>query len=196
MRVLIACEESQTVCKAFRNMGHEAYSCDILDCSGGRPEWHIKDDVLNHLNDGWDMMIAHPPCTRLSNSGVMWLHKRNLWDDLNKSVDFFKKLHNSNIPKIAIENPIPHKYALEKIGIKYNQIIQPFMFGHTERKATCLWLKNLPLLKSTNNVKKEMLLLPKNIAQRIHYLPPGKNRSILRSKTFPGIAKAMAEQWG
>jgi hypothetical protein len=193
---LVACEESQQVCKAFRAKGHEAYSCDIMDCSGGHPEWHIKDDVLKHLNDGWDLLIGHPPCTRLCNSGVVWLELRNLWGELDSAANFFKALLNANIPYIAIENPIPHKYALKRIGRKYDQIIQPYMFGHAERKATCLWLKGLPLLKSTKNVKAEMEKLPKNIAQRIHYISPGKNRSIIRSKTFKGIADAMADQWG
>jgi hypothetical protein len=196
MRVLVACEESQEVCKAFRAKGHEAYSCDILDCSGGHPEWHIKDDVLKHLNNGWDLMIAHPPCTRLCNSGVVWLEKRNLWEELDYGANLFKALLNSNIPLIAVENPIPHKYALERIGRKYDQIIQPYMFGHAERKATCLWLKGLPLLQSTKDVKKEMDALPKHIAQRIHYIRPGKDRAMIRSKTFKGIAEAMAEQWG
>jgi hypothetical protein len=196
MRVLVACEESQTVCKAFRAKGHEAYSCDILDCSGGHPEWHIKDDVLKHLNDGWDLMIGHPPCTRLCNSGVVWLEKRNLWEELDYGANLFKALLNANIPLIAIENHIPHKYALERIGKKYDQIIQPYMFGHAERKATCLWLKGLPLLKPTKNVKADMEKLPKNIAQRIHYTSPGKDRAMIRSKTFKGIAEAMANQWG
>jgi len=187
MRVLIACEESQEVCKAFRAKGHEAFSCDILPCSGGHPEWHIQDDVLKHLDDGLDLMIAHPPCTRLCNSGVMWLEKRNLWSDLKQATAFFNKLKNANIDKICIENPIPHKYAVKDIG-KYTQIIQPWMFGHGETKATCLWLKNLPKLKPTNIVDGR--------EQRLHRLPPSKDRARLRSKTFPGIAKAMAEQWG
>jgi len=187
MKVLIACEESQEVCKAFRELGHEAYSCDTIQCSGGHPEWHIQDDVLNHLDEGWDLMIAHPPCTRLCNSGVMWLAKRNLWKDMEEGAIFFKNLLDANIPKIAIENPIPHKYALKIIGRKYDQIIQPWMFSHGETKATCFWIKGLPLLKPTNIVEGR--------EQRVHKLPPSKDRARLRSKTYPGIAKAMAEQW-
>ncbi len=188
MKILVACEESQTVCKAFRAKGYEAFSCDILPCSGGHPEWHIQNDVLNHLNDGWDMMIAHPPCTRLCNSGVMWLERRNLWNDMQIGADFFNKLLNADILKIVVENPIPHKYGLEIIGRKYDQIIQPWQFGHGETKATCLWLKNLSKLKPTNIVSGR--------EQRLHKLPPSKDRAFLRSKTFQGIADAMAEQWG
>lgn len=194
MKVLIACEESQVVTIAFRERRHEAYSCDVIACSGGHPEWHIQGDVLTYLDDGWDMMIAHPPCTRLANSGVMWLEKRNLWDDLKVGARLFTDLLNCDIEKIVVENPIPHKYALELIGRKYDQIIQPYMFGHPEQKATCLWIKGLPLLLETDNVKEEMLKLPDSKRQRNHWLGSGKSRE--RSKTLPGIAKAMAEQWG
>jgi len=187
VKVLVACEESQEVCKSFRKLGHEAYSCDILPCSGGHPEWHIQDDVLKHLDDGWDLMIAHPPCTRLCNSGVMWLEKRHLWRQMDEGALFFKKLHRANIPKICVENPIPHKYAVSIIGRNYTQIIQPWMFGHGETKATCLWLKGLPILKPSNIVSGRV--------QRLHRLPPSKDRAMLRSKTYPGIAQAMAEQW-
>ena len=187
MKVLIACEESQEVCKAFRRLGHEAYSCDTQECSGGHPEWHIQDDVINQLNRVWDLIIAHPPCTRLCNSGVMWLNKRNLWDELNIACEFFNIFKWTNCDKVCIENPIPHKYAVEKIG-KYSQIIQPWMFGHGESKATCLWLKGLPKLKPTKIVEGR--------EQRLHRLPPSKDRAKLRSKTYPGIAQAMAEQWG
>ena len=188
MKVLIACEESQTVCKAFRSRGHEAYSCDILPCSGGHPEWHIHDDVLKHLDDGWDMMIAHPPCTRLANSGVRWLAERNLWQEMRDAAGFFRKLLYCDIDRIAVENPIQHKYARHNIGRNYDQIIQPWMFGHGEQKATCLWLKNLPKLQPTNIVSGR--------EQRIWKTPPSADRSIIRSKTFPGIAEAMATQWG
>lgn len=196
MKVLIACEESQAVCKAFRAKGHEAYSCDILPCSGGYPEWHIQDDCLKHLDENWDLMIAHPPCTYLCNSGVSWLHKREgRWQDMYDGAEFFKKLLNADIPRICVENPIMHKYAVEKIGKKYEQIIQPYMFGHIEQKATCMWLKKLPLLEPTNNVKDKMTGLPKRITQRMHW-HGGKDRSVFRSKTFIGIAEAMAVQWG
>lgn len=186
-RILIACEESQAVCKAFRELGHEAFSCDTEPCSGGHPEWHIQDNVLKHIKDGWDLMIAHPPCTRLCNSGVMWLARRNLWDELDTAMFFFMLLQEAPIPMICIENPIPHKYAKEKIG-EYTQLIQPWQFGHGETKATCLWLKGLPNLKPTNIVEGR--------EQKLHRLPPSKDRARLRSKTYPGIAKAMAEQWG
>ena len=197
-KILIACEESQALCIEFRKLGFEAYSCDLQECSGGHPEWHAKADAIGMLYASkWDLVIAHPPCTRMANSGVMWLEKRNLWNDLDKATDFFNEFvkYGKQGNKIAIENPIPHKYAVEKIG-KYSQVIQPYMFGHTERKATCLWLFGLPELKETNNVMAEMKKLPKNEQQRIHYLPPGKERAKLRSKTFPGIAKAIATQWG
>jgi hypothetical protein len=154
------------------------------------------------LNDGWDMMIAHPTCTYLTNSGVCWLYKKDgsrneeRWQNLKEGAEFFKALLNAPIPLIAIENPIPHKYAIELIGKKYDQIIQPYHFGHPESKATCFWLKGLPHLIPTNNVKEIWKNLPKNESQRLHYLPPSKERAKLRSKTFQGIAKAMAEQWG
>lgn len=187
MNVLIACEESQTITTEFRKLGHEAYSCDIQECSGNHPKWHIKDDVLKHLNDGWDLMIGHPPCTRLCNSGVRWLQERNLWYELNEACKFFNKLLNANINKICIENPIPHKYALQLIGKKYDQIIQPWQFGHGETKATCLWLKNLPTLKPTDIVNGR--------ESNIWKMPPTKDRAKIRSKTFFGIANAKAEQW-
>lgn len=204
LTVLVACEESQEVTKAFRSRGHYAYSCDIIDCSGGHPEWHIKGDVREHLDSKWDLIIAHPPCTYLSNSGVCWLYrdgkKENGFDPdrmekMRKGAEFFKLFLDLNIP-VCIENPIMHKYAVEIIGRRQDQVIQPWMFGHMEQKATCLWLKGLPKLQPTNNVKKEMMELPDNKRQRLHYLPPGEERQKERSKTFEGIAKAMAEQWG
>lgn len=202
LNVLVACEESQEVTKAFRKLGHNAFSCDLQDCSGGKPEWHIKGDVLNVLNDGWDMMIAHPTCTYLTNSGVSWLWNKDgsrneeRWQNLKEGAEFFKALLNAPIPLIAIENPIPHKYAVKLIGRKYDQLIQPYQFGHAESKATCFWLKGLPKLKPTNDVKEQWKQLPKNEAQRLHYLPPCPERAKLRSKTFRGIAAAMAMQWG
>ena len=201
MKVLVACEESQAVTIELRKLGHEAYSCDILPCSGGHPEWHIQGDVRPLLKQKWDMIIAHPPCTYLTNSGVTWLYNKDgsryekRWNDLADGGEFFRLFIDHPCSKIAIENPIPHKYAVEIIGRKYDQIIHPWQFGHPERKATCLWLKGLEPLKETDNRKAEMLLLPKNQQQRIHYMPPGPERAKMRSKTFPGIAKAMAEQW-
>jgi len=187
MKILVACEFSGIIREAFAKKGHNAWSCDWLPTE--IPGNHIQDDVLNSwINDDWDLMIAHPPCTRLCNSGVMWLEKRNLWKDMMIGASFFKKLLEANIDKIAIENPIPHKYAIKEIGRKYDQIIQPWQFGHGETKATCLWLKNLTKLKATNIVNGR--------EQRLHRLPPSKNRSRIRSITFQGIADAMAEQWG
>lgn len=193
MKVLVACEMSGRVREAFRKRGHDAYSCDILP-SEIPSEYHIQDDVLNHLDDDWDLMICHPPCTYLCNSGVSWLHKdESRWAKLESAKDFFQVFLNSSIPKICIENPIPHKYADLP---KYTQIIQPYQFGHAESKATCLWLKNLPKLTPTHNVYDEMKKLPKNIAQRTHYAPPSKHRWMIRSRTFQGIADGMAQQWG
>lgn len=188
MRVLVACEESQAVCIAFRERGHKAYSCDILPCSGGHPEWHIRGDAIIALSSHeWDLVIAHPPCTRLANSGVRWLSERNLWKDMEEAADFFWKFveyaKDGNI--IAIENPIPHKHA--KLP-KYTQIIHPWQFGHPETKATCLWLYGLPKLQPTNIVEGR--------EGRIWKLPPSADRARLRSATYKGIAEAMASQWG
>lgn len=199
-KLLVACEESQAVTIAFRQIGVEAYSSDLQTCSGGRPEWHIQGDVLDVLDRGWDMVIAHPPCTYLANSGVRWLTGKNpktgRWEAMQEGAEFFKKIMEAPCDLIAIENPIMHKYAVEIIGRKHDQLVQPWMFGHTESKATCLWLKGLPKLKETDNVKKEMLSLPKRERSRLHYLPPSKQRAKLRSKTYEGIAAAMADQWG
>lgn len=196
MRVLIACEYSGTVRDAFIAKGHEAMSCDLLTTD--KPGPHYQGDVFDIINEGWDMMIAHPPCTYLSNSGVCHLHTDpTRWGKMIEGSLFFKKLWLSDIPHIAIENPIMHGYAKDFIGCgQQTQVVQPWMFGHTERKATCLWLNNLPPLTQTNNVKEDMLLLPKREQQRLHYLPPSKDRWKLRSTTYQGIADAMAEQWG
>ena len=202
-KVLVACEESQAVTIAFRKLGIEAYSCDLQPCSGGHPEWHIQGDAIIEAYSGkYDMMIAHPTCTYLTNSGVCWLWNKDgirneeRWQKLKEGAEFFKALLDAPIPLKAIENPIPHKYALELIGRKYDQLVQPYMFGEPESKATCLWIEGLPSLKETNNVKHIWKELPKNQAQRLHYLPPGPERAKLRSKTYKGIAEAMATQWG
>lgn len=217
-RILLACEESQAVTKEFRKLGHEAFSCDIQECSGGHPDWHYEDDIFHVLSKSnnlkWDFIGAHPTCTYLTNSGVCWLYNKDgsknieRWVQLEKAVTFFNVL-KSNIEAVGcgyLENPIPHKYArdgfksvvsgelVEGIG-KYDQIIQPYQFGHPESKATCLWIIGLPKLKETDNVKDVWKALPKKEAQRLHYLPPGPERAKLRSKTFPGIAEAMAKQW-
>ena len=185
MKVLIACEESQAVCVEFRKLGHEAYSCDILPCSGGHPEWHIQGDVLEQIDKGWDAMIGFPPCTHLAVSGARWFPEKIADGRQQKAIDFFMALVNSPINKIAIENPIG---IMSKRYRKPNQIIQPYQFGHGETKATCLWLKGLPKLNPTNIVDGR--------EQKIWRMPPGPDRAKLRSKTYPGIAQAMAEQWG
>ncbi len=201
MRVLVGCEFSQVVCKAFRARGHEAYSCDLIPCEGGHPEWHIQDDVLNHLDDRWDLGIFHDPCTYQCNSGVRWLRtETGRWEELEASCAFTKKLLDAPIDKICRENPIPHKYALEIIGRKYTQIIQPWMFGHYEKKATCLWLKGLPKLRIKFRTEEEcriFLEIPEGTKpeQRIFKMSPGENRGKERSRFFEGIANAMASQW-
>ena len=217
MKILIACEESQAVCAAFRNRGHEAYSCDILPCSGGHPEWHIMGDVLPLLNgncrfttcDGvereihsqWDMIIAHPPCTYLTGAGACNIPKHPERVQLGfEAVDFFMKIFTADCEKIAIENPPPMKrFKLPK----YDQLVRPYMFGESNNKAICLWLKGVDELKPTNFVEKD-----KDIVRWVHKAT-GKQKSCSRwyntltnqhskhrSKTFPGIAAAMADQWG
>lgn len=234
MKVLVACEESQEVCKAFREMGHEAYSCDIQECSGGHPEWHIRGDALEILNphliedvapedvcqgiefvtddmqyhfiEKWDLLIAHPPCTYLSNAGAARLYKRFEGESycklsrLNKGFDakeFFLEFFNAPIERIAIENPIPSGvYRLPP----YTQIIQPYEYGHEYSKKTCLWLKGLPKLTPTNIVEPVCSWVSGGSKKADG--TPRKNKgmtfrdSFTKSKTFPGIAKAMAEQWG
>ena len=203
MKVLIACEKYQKICIAFRNKGHEAYSCDILECSGGHPEWHIKDNVLNHLEDRWDMMIAHPDCTRLTNAGVRWLHIpppgktfNNMWKELYEAVGFYIALRDAPIERKAIENPIMHKYARAMIGIIKRQIVQPWWFGDPFFKATGLELYGLPELIPTNKLIPPLKGTDEHKKwSMIHLMSPGPKRSELRSKTFPGIAEAMATQW-
>lgn len=204
MLVLIACEFSGTVRTAFEKLGWDAWSVDLLPSE--KPGKHLQADIIDVLNgvrfkgfpplSYFDLMIAHPPCTYLSNSGVCWLYKQEgRWEKMQNGAKFFKLLLDADIPHKAIENPIMHKHAIKLIGRRQDQVIQPYMFGHTERKATCLWLNNLPLLKPTKDVKTEMDKLPKKESQRIHYASPGKNRWKIRSKTFEGIAEAMAIQW-
>ena len=212
MKVLIACEESQEVCKAFRALGHEAYSCDIQEPSGGHPEWHIQGDALSLINGGcefttadgkrhaiagkWDLLIAHPPCTYISNAGVRFLYPGGNGvlneERLKKGIEathFFLRFLYADCDRIVVENPIPSTvYCLPK----YTQIIQPWMFGHPVQKKTCLWLKNVDPLIPTNIVsERESSKVAGNWFNK-----GGKNRQKNRSKTFPGIAKAMAEQYG
>ncbi len=181
MRVLIACEFSGIVREAFKRKGHDAWSCDILDTE--IPCQHIKDDVLKHLDEGWDMMIAHPPCTHLAVSGARWF--KDKLAEQQSAIKFFMSLVNAPIEKIAVENPVS---IMSTIYRKPDQIIQPYQFGHPETKATCLWLKNLPLLVPTTN------LMP--LFHRIHQEPPSPNRWKNRSRSYFGIAEAMANQWG
>ena len=184
LKILIACEESQAVCIEMRKRGHEAFSCDILPCSGGHPEWHIELNIYLLLYDNWDMIIGFPPCTDLAVSGARWFKEKIADGRQQKSIDFFMDLINAPADKIAIENPIgimSTKYR------KPDQIIQPWQFGHGETKATCLWLKGLPKLKPTNIVPGR--------EQRIWKMAPGPERSKERSKTYTGFAKAFAEQW-
>lgn len=205
MKVLIACEESQAVCKEFRAKGHEAFSCDIQECSGGHPEWHFQQDIFEIINMGWDLMIAFPPCTHLAVSGAAWFKKKIADGRQQQGIDFFMKIVNANIDKIAIENPIG---IMSNLYRKADQIIHPYYFGDEASKPTCLWLKNLPKLihiketdlfyESTHVDKGEFVTSKsgKRGAKWNWWLPPGPERAKIRSKTFPGIAKAMAHQWG
>jgi hypothetical protein len=202
MRVLVACEESQTVCKAFRARGHEAYSCDIQECSGGHPEWHIQDDVLYHLSEGWDLMIGHPPCTYFSRAAGIVLYNKEHLKKTEDAFRFFLTLWNAPIPKIALENP---PGWLSTNFRKWNQKIHPWYFGDGEMKETCLWLKNLPRLNGLLAIAKEPAKHhPKPTGSRMGSDGKIKNFYFMhrvqnpkdRAKTFPGIANAMAEQWG
>jgi len=184
LKILVACEESQAVTIELRSLGHEAYSCDIEPCSGGHPEWHLQRDVIPLLVDSWDMIIAFPPCTHLAVSGARWFKEKRADGRQQQGIDFFMQFAKCKCEKVAIENPVG---IMSTIWRKPDQIIQPWQFGHPEQKTTCLWLKGLPLLKPTNIVKGR--------EQRIWKLPPGKDRGKIRSKTFPGIAAALAFQF-
>lgn len=184
MKILIACEESQAVTVEMRKLGHEAYSCDIQECSGGHPEWHLQCDALELLKMRWDMIIAFPPCTDLAVSGARWFPEKIKNGSQRRSIEFFMKFANCGCEKIAIENPIG---IMSSVWRKPDQIIQPWMFGHGETKATCLWLKNLPTLKPTNIVSGR--------EPKVWKMAPGPDRAKMRAKTYPGIACAMAEQW-
>ena len=193
MKVLVACEESQAVTIELRKLGHEAYSCDIEPCSGNHPEWHLQQDVTPLLKEKWDMIIAFPPCTHLAVSGARHFKEKIADGRQQQGIDFFMGFVGCGCPKVAIENPIG--IMSTRYG-KPTQIVQPWMFGDREQKSTCLWLKGLPKLQPTENVYEEMMRLPLKERERIHYLSPSKDRQKLRRKTFAGIAKAMAEQWG
>jgi hypothetical protein len=197
MKVLIACEESQVICKAFRSRGHNAFSCDIQDCSGGHPEWHLKCDVRDLLGEYYDLVIFHPVCKYLAHSGVQWLYtEEGRFDLMRRGAEFFNLRHRFNSPRVATENPVPHHYAVELIG-NYDQLVNPWQFGHKVMKKTCFWLKGLPPLVATNVVGPP----PKDRRERYEWqtvfrVPPGPDRERIRSKTFEGIADAIADQWG
>ena len=191
MRVLVACERSHTVRDAFLAKGHDAYSCDLEHSLPRDPHYktrHLVGDVRPLLRECWDMVIAHPPCTYLCNSGVRHLHEQSgRWDKMVEACEFFKLCLATDADKVCVENPIPHKYARQRIG-KYSQIICPWWFGDPETKRTCLWLRGLPLLQSTRIITGRV--------SSVHRMPPSPNRSLLRSMTSACIAEAMAEQWG
>ena len=206
-KVLIACEESQAVCIEFRKLGHEAYSCDIQDCSGGHPEWHIVGDAVDvAYREHWDMMIAHPPCTRLANSGRRWLHNPpksktmvQMWEEFFNGVSLYLALRDAPIDKIAIENPVMHDHARELIEKKKRSITQPWWFGDKAFKATGFELIGLPPLVEGEETLRGKTPKPGTEEHKswsaIHRMPPGDERAKLRSKTFPGTARAIAEQW-
>lgn len=201
MKVLVACEESQAVTKELRKLGHEAYSCDIIPCSGGHPEWHIQVDALELLKIQWDMIIAHPPCTYLTNAGAVRMRVKGeiqpeRYVKAMEAKSFFMQFYNANCPRIAVENPTPMKL----VGLPpYTQAIQPYQFGHPYSKRTCLWLKGLPKLVPTEIVDHHEPYVNggcKDARGNYRKFQGRKERDPLtRSKTFPGIAKAMAEQW-
>ncbi len=200
LEVIVGCEESQEICLAFRKHGHHAYSCDLKPCSGGATHWHLEMDVFEAIKmREWDLGIFHPPCTRLTNSVWWYIIKYNLFDEVREAAEFFNTLLNAPIKQVAVENPIQNKEAKKYIR-KQDQIIQPYNFGDDASKATCLWLKNLPLLKNTEYYPPRIINGKNRWSNQTdggwNKLPPSVNRAELRSKTFPGIARAMAEQWG
>jgi hypothetical protein len=202
--ILVACEESQAVTIELRKLGHEAFSCDLLPCSGGFPDWHLQEDVFSVISSrSWDMMIAFPPCTDLAVSGARHFERKRKDGSQQKSIEFFLKLVNAPIPQIAIENPIG---IMSKNYRKPDQIIQPYMFGDKAQKSTCLWLKNLPKLTPTDIVEKgeffeftskkgEKKRMPMWYYKALSEAKTPEQRRTLRSKTFKGIAEAMAIQW-
>ena len=203
MKVLLACEESQAVCMEFRKLGHEAFSCDIMDCTGPKPEWHLKGDVLEIINKGWDLMIAFPPCTHLAVSGSRHFKTKIEDGRQQQGIDFFMKMVLAPIEKIAIENPIG---IMSSVYRKPDQIIHPYYFGDSYSKSTCLWLKNLnPLVhvkssplfpEEITHVDKGEFVTFSSGKRMAKWYNEASGNGHLRSKTFPGIAKAMAEQWG
>lgn len=184
MKVLVACEYSGRVRNAFRALGHDAWSCDLLEAEDASP-FHIQGDCMEAIKQGWDMLIGHPPCTHLSVSGARHFEEKRADGRQQEAIDFFLALAHSNVPRIAIENPV---CIMSSIWREPDQVIQPWMFGHGETKATCLWLKGLPTLMPTKIVQGR--------EPRIHMMPPGPDRWKERSRTYEGIAQAMAQQWG
>lgn len=196
MRVLVACEFSGRVRDAFLVKGHDATSCDILGTESPGP--HYKGDVRDLLDREWDLIVAHPPCTYLAQSGVQWLKKdKSRWQKMLDAVDFFNLFLAHPCPKICIENPIMHGYAKQRLLVPdYSQKTQPFFHGHPEKKATCFWLKGLPLLRASSNVSHLMIGQSARQTDKVHWEAPGEQRQKNRSRTFQGVANAMASQWG
>jgi len=186
MKVLVACEFSGRVRDAFIAKGHDAISCDLLPSDGP----HIQGDVRGLLREPWDLVICHPPCTRLCNSGVRWLHERNLWQEMEEAAQFFLECLEANSPKVAVENPVMHRYAREIIGRGPDFTIQPWNFGDPFKKRTCFWTRGLdPLMPTSNMTAAEAIA-------EVHLMPPSEDRWKKRSITYQGIANAMADQWG
>lgn len=195
MRVLVGCEYSGTVRDAFLALGHDAVSCDLIPTEAPGP--HLVGDVREHLGAGWDLAVFHPPCTYLANSGVRWLYTDPLrWQGLVEGATLFRDLLAAPIPRVAVENPVMHKWARLIVGERPSQTIQPWEYGHPETKRTALWLRGLPPLLTTLDARHLMAGRPKRETDRVHYLSPGPERGKIRSLTYPGIAQAMAEQWG
>ena len=211
MKILVACEESQAVTKELRKLGHEAYSCDILECSGGHPEWHLQQDVRDLLKQKWDMILAFPPCTHLATSGTRHFEKKRLDGRQKEAIEFFMLFEDLDCPKVAIENPVNIiggeyiKKHFPELCEKYNfrksdQRIQPYEYGHDAKKTTCLWLKGLPKLIPTEIVEPRIITLKNGKKFSADYMEGVKRSkagegSVARSKTYIGIAKAMATQW-
>lgn len=195
MRVLVGCEFSGKVRDAFRALGHDAVSVDLLPTEAPGP--HIQGDVRKVLDDGWDLGIFFPPCTYLTKSGIRWLHtEQGRWEQMLLGASFFRELLEARIPRVAVENPIPHRYATQVIGCRQTQVIQPWMFGHREQKATALWLRGLAKLEPTDDVRDETMALPPSERQKILWAPDSAGQAHARSITYDGIAEAMAAQWG
>lgn len=200
MRVLVACERSQQITAAFRARGHDAFSCDLAPAAMNK-EWHIQGDARAVLNDGWDLLIAHPPCDRLAASGTKWLSskykRKSLWLELDKAADLFLTFWNAPIPRVAIENPAMHCYGIEAIGRKPDQVVHPHYFGAPAFKTTCWWLRGLPQLKRTHYLPLPAPGTEEHKAWNyVHYAPDQPKRKEVRSTTLPPVAAAIAEQWG